>query len=605
MIQYDKNAGQFVCDFVERLPTTDTGKPFHLYRWQRETLMEFYSTMEWDSESDRLLRRYQYLFLEIPKKNGKSELSAALGIYHLFGDGELNAEVYICAADKDNASIVFRAAVFMLETAPWTARMIARGELKIIRSQKKIEYRRQVKAENGGLRWVVVGLMQVLSSESYSKHGYKPSCVIFDELHAQPDRKLWDVMTGAAGAAHTQPVWLVLTTAGDDPDRGSIGWEIHEKAVAIRDARRLRTIEAEGGDPRQILSLRHTADEDLEQAKATLLAKDESNWLPVLYGLTAMFGDDSDDLDQVDIWDEALWYQCNPSLGEHLTLRALRLEAQAAKKSEAAEKLFRWLRLNQWISTKAVSWIPLTLYDKTQWNRPEWRNLKAPDRRRAVREFLRGKRCYGGLDLSKSTDLTAFVLIFPPQPGLDTWVTLFWAWRPEEGVDEAEKHDHSHYRDWERAGFVELCEGDIVDYSRVEEVIREAAAMFRLELLGLDAAMAWTLSQRLMTAGQRGKPLELVTIPQTMLGMSPATKKLELLIREHKMLHEHNTCARYCFGNVRCAVDGNENMKPMKNQSRGRIDITVAWIIAMAAAMLKEQQKPDLAEVMRTRNYHL
>lgn len=144
-----------------------------------------------------------------------------------------------------------------------------------------------------------------------------------------------------------------------------------------------------------------------------------------------------------------------------------------------------------------------------------------------------------------------------------------------------------------------------MDYSRVEEVIREAAAMFRLEILGMDAAMAWTLSQRLMTAGQGGKSLELVTIPQTMLGMSPATKKLELLIREHKMLHEHNTCARYCFGNVRCAVDGNENMKPMKNQSRGRIDITVAWIIAMAAAMLKEQQKPDLAEVMRTRNYHL
>ena len=142
MIQYDKAAGQFVCDFVERLPTTDTGKPFRLYRWQRETLMEFYSTMELDSESERWLRRYQYLYLEIPKKNGKSELSAALGIYHLFGDGELNAEVYICAADKENAGIVFRAAVFMLETAPWTAKMIARGELKIIRSQKKIEYRR-------------------------------------------------------------------------------------------------------------------------------------------------------------------------------------------------------------------------------------------------------------------------------------------------------------------------------------------------------------------------------------------------------------------------------------------------------------------------------
>lgn len=200
MEERDEESGRFVCDFVERLPTTDTGKPFRLYEWQRETLMEFYSTMERDEESGRLLRKYQYLYLEIPKKNGKSELSAALGLYHLFGDGELNAEVYLCAADKDNAGIVFRAAVFMLETAPWTAKMIARGELKVVRSQKRIEYRRRVKAENGGLRWVTVGLMQVLSSESYSKHGYKPSCVIFDELHAQPDRKLWDVMTGAAGA---------------------------------------------------------------------------------------------------------------------------------------------------------------------------------------------------------------------------------------------------------------------------------------------------------------------------------------------------------------------------------------------------------------------
>ena len=86
-------------------------------------------------------------------------------------------------------------------------------------------------------------------------------------------------------------------------------------------------------------------------------------------------------------------------------------------------------------------------------------------RRQAVRAYLRGKRCYGGLDLSKSTDLTAFVLLFPPQPGLETWVALFWAWRPEDGVVEAEQRDHVPYRDWARAGFLELCEGDIVDYN--------------------------------------------------------------------------------------------------------------------------------------------
>ena len=584
---WDEESGRFVCDFVERLPTTDTGKPFRLYDWQRDTLMDFYSTMDLDEESGRLLRRYQYLYLEIPKKNGKSELAAALGLYHLFGDGELNAEVYLCAADKDNASIVFRAAVFMLETAPWTAKMIARGDLKVSKSQKRIEYRQRVQSENGALRWVTVGLMQVLSAEAYSKHGYKPSCVIFDELHAQPNRDMWEVMTGAAGAAHEQPVWIVLTTAGDDPDRNSIGWEIHQRAASIRDARQLRTILEQGGDPRQVLSLRRVAEDEMPRAQEALLALDETNWLPVLYGLTAMYGDDPEDLEQIDIWDKSLWAMCNPSLGKHLTLRALRLEAQAAKKSPAAEKLFRWLRLNQWISVKAVGWLPLSLYDKTQWG------PSARADRQAWVERLQGKRCYGGLDLSTTTDLTAFTLLFPPQPGLDTWVALFRAWRPQEGVEDAERRDHVPYQDWARAGFLELCEGDMIDFIQVEEAAAQAAQRYRLEMLGVDPYLSRTLTQRLTERG-----LHVVEIPQTMPSLSPAMKELERLVRSHQMLHVHNTCARWCFGNVRCAVDGNENIKPMKNRSIGRIDITVAWIIAMAVALVAANQKPDLAAAM-------
>ena len=594
MAVMDEAAGRFVCDFVERLPTTGTGKPFVLYPWQRETLMEFYSTMEEDEDSGVLLRQYQYLYLEIPKKNGKSELAAALGLYHLFGDGELNAEVYLCAADKDNAGIVFRAAVFMLESAPWTAKMIARGELNIIKSQKRIEYRQQRRAENGGTRWVTVGLMAVLSSESYSKHGYKPSCVIFDELHAQPNRDMWDVMTGAAGSAHAQPVWIVLTTAGDDPDRRSIGWEIHQKAVAIRDARRLRHVLAEGRDPRRILSLYASDGEELERAQEALLEREESNWLPVLYGLTALYGDDPDVLSQIDLWDESLWYQCNPSLGLHLKLRTLRLEAQAAQKSPAAERLFRWLRLNQWISVKAVGWVPLPLYDKTQWG---------PSRRaerEGALEQLRGLRCYGGLDLSTTTDLTALTLLFPPQEGLDSWVAHFQAWRPEEGVAEAEQRDHVPYRNWARAGFISLCAGDMVDFMQVEEEISQAAQRYDLELLGVDPYLSRTLTQRLMTRG-----LEVVEIPQTMLSLSPAMKELERLIRGHEMLHVHNTCARWCFGNVRCAVDGNENIKPMKNKSTGRIDIAVAWIIAMAVALFRQNQGPDLADALGRPDFSL
>ena len=593
-VYMDEAAGEFVCQFISRLPTTDTGKNFCLYDWQTDALMQFYSTMEPDEETGEALRKYWYLYLEIPKKNGKSELAAALGIYHLFADGELNAEVYICAADKDNASIVFNAAVYMLTTAPWTAKMVARGELHIIESRRRVEYRQRVRTGNGGYKWKIVGIMAVLSAEAYSKHGYKPSCVIFDELHAQPNRDLWDIMTFGAGSGRKQPVWIVLTTAGDDPDRGSIGWEVHEKAVGVRDARQLRKILDEGGDPRQVLSLRHVSDEDMAQAQEDLLARDLPNWLPILYGLTAMFGDDPDDLKDLDIWDENLWYLCNPSLGKHLKLRTLRLEAMEARRSEAGEKLFRWLRLNQWISVKAVSWISLTLYDKTQWG-----PSKKTEREKWVKEHLTGKLCYGGVDLSTSKDLTAFVLLFPPQPGLDTAVLLPYIWRPRGTVEEAERRDHVPYRDWERAGFLTLCEGDIIDYGDVESTIRWARETFDLRMVGFDPYLSRTIIQRL-------EPIvPVIEVPQDLKNMSPAMKEMDDLMTRKQLLHIHNTCFRWTFGNVRCYVDGNGNCKPLKNKSRGRIDPTVASIIVMAVWMIARNQKPDLAAAMKTRNYHL
>lgn len=593
-VYMDEAAGEFVCQFISRLPTTDTGKNFCLYDWQTDALMQFYSTMEPDEETGEALRKYWYLYLEIPKKNGKSELAAALGIYHLFADGELNAEVYICAADKDNASIVFNAAVYMLTTAPWTAKMVARGELHIIESRRRVEYRQRVRTGNGGYKWKIVGIMAVLSAEAYSKHGYKPSCVIFDELHAQPNRDLWDIMTFGAGSGRKQPVWIVLTTAGDDPDRGSIGWEVHEKAVGVRDARRLRKILDEGGDPRQVLSLRHVSDEDMAQAQEDLLARDLPNWLPILYGLTAMFGDDPDDLKDIDIWDENLWYLCNPSLGKHLKLRTLRLEAMEARRSEAGEKLFRWLRLNQWISVKAVSWISLTLYDKTQWG-----PSKKTEREKWVKEHLTGKLCYGGVDLSTSKDLTAFVLLFPPQPGLDTAVLLPYIWRPRGTVEEAERRDHVPYRDWERAGFLTLCEGDIIDYGDVETTIRWARETFDLRMVGFDPYLSRTIIQRL-------EPIvPVIEVPQDLKNMSPAMKEMDDLMTRKQLLHIHNTCFRWTFGNVRCYVDGNGNCKPLKNKSRGRIDPTVASIIVMAVWMIARNQKPDLAVAMEQPGFSL
>lgn len=577
--------GDFVCRFLERLPTTDGEGLFQLYQWQRDLIHDFYDTTEPNDRAE-LVRKYWYLYLELPKKNGKTELAAALGLYHLVADGEPNAEVYICAADRDNASIAFRAAVYMIEHS-FLADWEARGELKIVESQKKIYFRRKRRNGNGQTVWQSMGIMQVLSSEAYSKHGYKPSCVIFDELHAQPNRELWDVMTFGAGSGRKQPVWLVLTTAGDDPDRGSIGWEVHQQAVAIRDARILRRTLESGGDVRQILSLRKVSEEDLPAAQADLLTRDLPNWLPVMFGITAFFGDDPDDLAEVDIWDENLWRLCNPSLGHHLALRTLRLEAQGARLSEANEKLFRWLRLNQWISVKATGWLSLAVYDKTQFG-----PSKRAERERFIAETLEGKLCYGGVDLSSTRDLTAFVLLFPPQEGLETAVWLPYIWHSGADIEAAERQDHALYRDWARAGFLTICEGDTIDYADLERTIAECAQRFDLKAVGFDPYLSRTITQRL-------EPIvPCVEIPQDMKNMSPAMKEIEEGLLNRRMLHIHNTCYRWTFGNVMTYVDGNENKKPMKNKSRGRIDPPVATIIAVALWQLMRNKPGDLRDAV-------
>lgn len=549
---FDEKRASYVCSFIELLPFGSgawAGKPFELQPWQRDPLREFYGTVEADPSGHKF-RTFQYLYLEIPKKNGKSELSAALGLYHLIGDGEPNPQVYICAADKENASIVYNAMCAMVDARPWLARRV-----------KQVPSRKEIRLADGS------GFVRVLSSEAYSKHGYNASCVIFDELHAQPNRALWDIMTFGAGSARNQPVWIVLTTAGDDPDRMSIGWEIHEQC-------------------RRILAARSGA------GKAE---DDNPIWLPVMYGMP----DDPEEIEKIDIYDEALWRRVNPSIGVTIPLRTIRQEAKEAKQSEAKERLFRWLRLNQWIATKSVGWLPLTLYDRCQWHVLALEEqLSGNPLRRAMRDSLQGKRCYGGLDLASTTDLAAFVLEFPPQPGLDHWVVLTHAWRPREGVIDAEKRDHVPYRDWERAEYITLCEGDMNDFEQIKAYIRAAAQKYQLQVLGVDPYLSREISGSLMNEG-----INVVEIRQNMSEMSPSMKDIERKLRSGEMKHDHNTAARWCFGNVRCAIDGNENMKPMKNKSTGRIDISVAWIIAHAAALLEPENA--LADLLATGRWTL
>ena len=271
----------------------------------------------------------------MPKKQGKSELAAAVALYLTCADGEWGAEVYGCASDRQQASIVFDVAVEMVNQCP-----ALKKRMKLIPSVKRMVY------------LPTNSFYQVLSAEAYTKHGLNVHGVIFDELHAQPNRELFDVMTKGSGDARMQPLFFLITTAGTD--RNSICWEIHQKADDILKGRKI--------DP---------------------------TFYPVIYGI-----EDDDD------WsDEANWYKANPYLGVTVDIEKLRDAFRNAKENPAEENLFRQLRLNQWVK-QSVRWMPM---DK-------WDNCAFP----VNAEELKGKACYGGLDLSSTIDITAFVLVFPP-----------------------------------------------------------------------------------------------------------------------------------------------------------------------------------------------
>jgi phage terminase large subunit-like protein len=502
---FDKQRALEVIEFVQLLNLTDDfyGQPLVLQDWQHNIIWDVYGTV-----NERGTRQYQYAYLEIPKKNGKTTLIAALGLYHLTMDAP-GGQIYCCAADKEQAALSYNAALQMIEQNEELSELF-----KIVDSKKLI-----INKQTGTF-------LKVLSAEAYTKHGINPTVVIFDELHAQPNRELWDVMTFGAGAARKEPLWWVITTAGDDPDRHSVGWEQHEYARKVRDGEHV--------DP---------------------------YWYVKMYNAP----------DDCDIFDENIWFEVNPSLGVTIDIDKVRQEAIGARNDAAKEKLFRWLRLNQWVSLKRIGWLPLSLWDNT--TNDEYLPI------------LVGKRCYPGIDLSKSTDLTGSVYLFPPQDGLDCWYFISEGWVPEDNMKERVNRDHVPYDRWLKDGYLNVTVGDTVDYNYIEARIRQRCLEYQINYMGIDAHYSRMLTQRLL---YNDRAVEAVEVPQTMSGMSPAMKEIERLLRSGQMKHEKNPLARWCFGNVMVAIDGNENIKPMKNKSIDRIDLTVALINAMAVAMLKE-----------------
>lgn len=493
------------------------GQPFILLPWEKKIVRDVYGTVKEDGT-----RQYKYVYIEVAKKNGKSELAAVAANYHTFADGEISGEIYGCAADKEQASLVFDVAINMIRQSPALSK-----RAKIRESMKKV-----IDKKTGSI-------YRAQSSEAYTKHGLNLSACIFDELHAQPNRDLWDVMTFGAGSAREQPIWWIITTSGDDPDRVSVGWEQHEYAMRI-------------------------------------LAGDivDPTWYVVIFNYE---GDD--------IYNEDNWVLANPSLGTTIQIETLREEAAKAKLNPADERLFRWLRLNQWITTKLTTWLPLDLFDQTvgTWSRDE----------------LLDKDCYLGVDLSSTTDLTSLVPVFPPQGEQLDWRVIFKSFIPKESMGERIRKDHVKYDEWVKAGWVTATEGNVVDYTAVLDWILEFAKFHKIKEVCLDRAFATMLVQMLEKAG-----LTCVDIPQTFVSMTNPLNEMERLLRERKMTHEADLTAKWAFGNASIAKNGNGQIKLVKEHKgksvvrTRRIDPICAWADAMARAVSYKGNVDISAEIL-------
>lgn len=290
--------GHLPIEFIEQNCTHIKGRwaghPFKFIDWQYDLVMKAFGTLKPNGT-----RQYRTVYVEIPKKNGKSELASALALYMVCADGELGAEVYSAAGDTKQAGLVFKPATQMVHNDDALS-----GRLTVFESTNRI------------IDYETNSFYEVLSAEVHTKHGLNPSAVIIDEIHAQKTRDLYDVLTEGTDIAREQQLVLIITTAGLY-DKNSIGWEIHHYAQQVKDG-----------------------------------VIDDPTFLPIIYGA-----------DKDEDWeDPKLWERVNPSLGSIFHLDNLETHYKQSLSSPTRVNNFKRYRLNMWTNSLS-KYMPMDHWD--------------------------------------------------------------------------------------------------------------------------------------------------------------------------------------------------------------------------------------------------
>lgn len=412
---FDRKEARRVVNFFERRLThakgACAGEKFILETWEKKLLRRLFG---W-KKKETGLRKYKVLYLEIPRKNGKSTLGAGLALYLLDGDREAGAEVISAAADADQAAIVFETAKEMVNA-------------DALLSERIIAYRRSMAVHQTASSY------KVISATPKTKHGTNLHAFLVDELHAQENRELIDVLVTSM-AYRAQPLQAFFTTAGYD--KNSICYEYHDYAIKVRD----------GIIP-------------------------DPTFLPIIYA-----ADPEDDWTSPETWAKA-----NPNLGVTVRLEYLRDQCEKAKEVPAYENTFKRLHLNLWTEQDS-RWLQIEKWDACK------RPFNTSD--------LYGVECIAGLDLASTEDITALELVFRMNDNTFRVLSYFWL-PEETMKRRAKADKVAYEEWARQGFIEITKDKPTTDYEFIRKRLNELRQTFRIKEIVLDKWNADQLANRLI-----------------------------------------------------------------------------------------------------------
>jgi phage terminase large subunit-like protein len=496
--RFDIARAEEVCFFIERLPHIRGRWKTANLRLEPWQLFILTTVFGWIDEHGN--RRFRAVYIEVPRKNGKSALTAGVGLFMLAADGEMGAECYSLATKREQALAV------------WTvARFMALREKEVCR-QYGIDVRaRSVMAEDGA------SYFQALSSDENGLDGLNPHFAGIDELHAHRTRVVHDVMDSATGA-RAQPLLWEITTSGSDTS--GVCFEVRDYVIKILEG-----------------------------------TQDDPQHFGIIYSV------DKEDAEAKDYFSERVWRKANPNYG--VSVNPLDLKRKARKAKVSPSSLSEFLRKHLDIWTQADSpWM-----DMAAWNACADDTLKLDD--------FAGERCWIGEDLASKIDIAAKVRIFEVGGMVYALTKESSFFLPESRVAES---SNASYEGWERQGFLVTTPGNIVDFDKIEESLREDSARFEVVSVGYDPHQATQHATRMLAEGY-----PMIEVRQTVLSLSEPMKELEALVLSGKFKHDGNPVLTWMISNVVAHLDAKDNIYPRKQRPQNKIDGAVALIIALAS----------------------